>query len=130
MCTDHTFCDSYDVLIKHTWRLTAEDDAVPSLPSAVTSSADSPPCHVGKWVHLNRLGAWVVRGEPAALTKDAAEEVSKRPDAPKAHSAAAYCRPACQNQTTGTHIDIGCRPAPSVTHDDKPWPVHKASQAG
>ena len=60
-------------------------------PSAVTSSADSPPCHVGKWVHLNRLGAWVVRGEPAALTKDAAEEVSKRPDAPKAHSAAAYC---------------------------------------
>ena len=91
MCTDHTFCDSYDVLIKHTWRLTAEDDAVPSLPSAVTSSADSPPCHVGKWVHLNRLGAWVVRGEPAALTKDAAEEVSKRPDAPKAHSAAAYC---------------------------------------
>ena len=79
------------MLIKHTWRLTAEDDAVPSLPSAVTSSADSPPCHVGKWVHLNRLGAWVVRGEPAALTKDAAEEVSKRPDAPKAHSAAAYC---------------------------------------
>ena len=64
---------------------------MPSLPSAVTSSADSPPCHLGKWVHLNPHGAWVVRGEPAALTKDAAEEVSKRPDAPKAHSAAAYC---------------------------------------
>ena len=30
-------------------------------------------------------------GAFAALTKDAAEEVSKRPDAPKAHSAAAYC---------------------------------------
>ena len=85
----------YDVLLKHTWRVALAADLVPSMTPGdpAPGHEPAPVCHVGKWVHLDRKGAWVCRGSPAVLTQAGLEERQRNSGGEwaGAHTARAYC---------------------------------------
>ena len=97
MCCDAKFTDTYDVLLKHTWRVCIAADVVPSMtpepPVGHPPDEPVPVCHVGKWVHLNQKGPWICRGSPAVLTQMGLEEKVRNSGGgwTSAHTARAYC---------------------------------------
>ena len=93
MCCDAKFTDTYDVLVKHTWRVSLAADLVPSM--TPDDEGGNQVCHVGKWVHLNWKGAWVCRGAPAVFSQSGlGQQLRNSPNGEwvgKAHTARAYC---------------------------------------
>ena len=83
------------MLLKHTWRVALDADAVPSITpegAAAEDAARPQTCHLGRWVHLSpQGGAWIARGSPAVLSPAALGEKLQLASWPSAHTARAYC---------------------------------------